>query len=197
MDSFIASYTSSDLQPTHGTYDPYEFIRGTLDLVPTDATGKALPLNPELGPLPLFPHDDGWYTILGPPISHTTAGVNYENRSTNNIPAFNKVNIPGHIITARGKVYCGSSRCSGNSGPHTCSRGSFTCDAPDCTRATPFRTKQALNRHYEMIHLDERFDCPVSGCKRVGERGIKRYDNLAVHVRNKHGMALVSGSPGG
>ncbi|RPB00439.1 hypothetical protein L873DRAFT_1843039 [Choiromyces venosus 120613-1] len=166
----------------------------TLDLVLTDNTGKALPLNPELGPLPLHLHNDGWCTVLGPPLSHTTAGVNQNNHSTNNIPAVNNVNnILSPIITPRDKVYCGSSKCTGNSGPHTCSRRSFTCDAPDCAWATPFQTKQALNRHYEMIHLDERLDCPMPGCQNVGERGIKRYDNLVVHVRSKHGMTLVGG----
>ena len=72
-------------------------------------------------------------------------------------------------------------------GPHTCSRHSYTCNAPDCARPTPFGTKQALNRHYEVIHLAERIDCPVPGCKNVGENGIKRYDNLVAHVRNIHG----------
>ncbi|RPB00436.1 hypothetical protein L873DRAFT_1843038 [Choiromyces venosus 120613-1] len=167
---------------------------GTFDLILTDTTGKALPLNPELGPLPLYLHHDGWCTVLGPPLSHTTADVNQDNDSPNNVPAVNNVNIFAPIITPRGKVYCGSSRCQGNSGPHACSRRSFTCGAADCARETPFQTKQALNRHYEMIHLDERLDCPVPGCQNVGERGIKRYDNLVVRVRSKHGMTLVGGS---
>ncbi|RPA90007.1 hypothetical protein L873DRAFT_1789008 [Choiromyces venosus 120613-1] len=172
------------------------YSHSTLDLILTDATGKALPLNPELGPLPLYLQDDGWCTVLGPPLSHITVGVNRDNHSTNNIPTVNNVGIPAPIIAPRDKVYCGSSRCVGNSGPHTCSSRSFTCDAPDCARATPFPTRQALNRHYEMIHLDERLDCPVPGCQNIGERGIKRYDNLVVHVRSKHGMTIVSGSQG-
>ena len=72
-------------------------------------------------------------------------------------------------------------------GPHTCSPRSFACNAPDCIRPTPFRTKQALNRHYELVHLGQRIDCPVPGCEIVGGKGIKRYDNLVVHVRNVHG----------
>ncbi|RPA90018.1 hypothetical protein L873DRAFT_1849020 [Choiromyces venosus 120613-1] len=211
MDFFVSEDTTSPAAALQPGYC------GTLELVLADATGKALPLNPELGPLPLYLHDDGWRTVLGPPLSHTTAGVNQANHSTNNVPAVNNVNILAPIITPRDKVYCGSSRCAGNrftisspllvkvyparrltqrSGPHTCSLRSFTCNAPDCARATPFQTKQALNRHYEMIHLDERLDCPVPGCQNVGEKGIKRYDNLVVHARSKHGMTLVSGSQG-
>ena len=73
------------------------------------------------------------------------------------------------------------------SGPHTCSRRSYTCNAPDCVLRTPFKTKQALNRHYEVIHLAVRINCPVLGCENIGEKGIKRYDNLVAHVRNTHG----------
>ncbi|RPA90012.1 hypothetical protein L873DRAFT_511123 [Choiromyces venosus 120613-1] len=186
----------------------HRFFQGTLDLVL---------LNPELGPLPLHLHDDGWCLVLSPPLSHTNPRVNQKNHSTNNIPTVNNVNILAPTITPRGKVYCGSSRCTGNkliisspllakvyparrltqrSGPHICSRRSFTCNTPDCARATLFQTKQALNRHYEIIHLDERLDCPVPGCQNVGERGIKRYDNLVAHVRSKHGITLANGSQG-
>ena len=74
-----------------------------------------------------------------------------------------------------------------------CFRRSYTCHAPDCTRPTPFKTRQALNRHYEVIHFAERFDCLVPGCKNVGEKGIKRYDNLVAHMRNKHGASPAAG----
>ncbi|KAG0135516.1 hypothetical protein HOY82DRAFT_536689 [Tuber indicum] len=44
----------------------------TLQLVLTDATGIAQPLPADLGPLPLYPLDDGSYSVLDPSLSHTT-----------------------------------------------------------------------------------------------------------------------------
>ena len=82
-----------------------------------------------------------------------------------------------------------SHRLTWRRGPHTCSHRSYICWAPDCLRSTPFGTKQALNRHYEVIYLAERMDCPVAGCENVGEKGIKRYDNLVAHMKNKHGVS--------
>jgi len=75
------------------------------------------------------------------------------------------------------------------SGPHTCSRRSFTCNVPECIRETPFATRQALNRHHESVHLAQRFNCPMPGCENVGEKGIKRYDNLVAHMKNQHGVS--------
>src|SRR5437879_6261985 len=80
------------------------------------------------------------------------------------------------------------------SGPHTCSRHSYACGAPDCTPRDPFRTKQALNRHYEEKHLGERVDCLVPRCENVGEKGIKRLDNLVAHLKTKHGALPAGGS---
>ena len=177
-----------------------------LDL--TDATGIGQPLPTELGPLPLYQDDGGFYSVLGPPLGHP-AQEDQATGSTNHALAYSPIDIPVTLTPPWEKVLCGSSKCSGNrfepsppaqylylsyrlirsSGPHTCSRRSYTCKVPNCPRPAPFKTKQALNRHYEAIHLAQRFDCPVPGCENVGEKGIKRYDNLVAHMRNKHGYS--------
>ena len=177
----------------------------------SDAFETAHPLPPHIGPLPLYPLGDGYYSILGPPLGHA-------NESTNDFLDYSRTGIGiGITLTPpKDKIFCRSSKCSGNrfaspstvlyiypshqltsrSGPHTCSPRSYTCTAPGCTRPTPFKTKQALNRHYEVIHLAERIDCPFPGCENVGEKGIKRYDNLVVHIRNKHGVSSAGGASG-
>ena len=42
------------------------------NLVCADAAGIAQPLPAELGPLPLYLDEDGFYSVLGPPLSHAT-----------------------------------------------------------------------------------------------------------------------------
>ncbi|KAG0640958.1 hypothetical protein HOY80DRAFT_1135609, partial [Tuber brumale] len=166
--------------------DSYLHTLRDVTLVSTDATGIAQRLPAGLGPLPLYREDDGFYSVLGPLLSHTTPGEDQTNESAECTLAYDPVNTSATLRPPREKVFCGLSRCSGNSGPHTCSCRSYTCNAPGCTPRDPFKTKQALNRHYEEIHLGERLDCPVSGCENVGERGIKRLDNLVAHLKNKH-----------
>ncbi|RPB01319.1 hypothetical protein L873DRAFT_1803837 [Choiromyces venosus 120613-1] len=95
-----------------------------------------------------------------------------------------------------GRIIAVYHRCAGNSGPHTCSRGAYTCEALGCTWPTPFKTRQALNRHIEMVHVVSCVDCPVLGCERVGENGIKRKGNLPSHLWNKHQIPSASGSQG-
>ncbi|RPA96749.1 hypothetical protein L873DRAFT_1193266 [Choiromyces venosus 120613-1] len=65
-------------------------------------------------------------------------------------------------------------------------RRSYPCNSPGCAWPSPFPTRQALTRHREAVHLDIRVNCPVPGCDRVGDNGIKRKDNLPAHIRNKH-----------
>jgi len=74
-------------------------------------------------------------------------------------------------------------------GLHSCAPGIFTCEAPNCTWPRTFKTKQALNGHYHAKHHNDRVDCPIEGCARVGAQGIKRADNLAAHMLNKHGIS--------
>ncbi|PUU80823.1 hypothetical protein B9Z19DRAFT_686479 [Tuber borchii] len=168
-------------------------MRHQLGLVRAEVDLIAHSLPAELGPLPLHLDGDGFYSVLGPPLSHTIH-EDQVNESTGGSLAYSHINTSAPLMPPRSKVFCGSLKCSGNSGPHTCSRRSYTCNAPSCTRPTPFRTKQALNRHYEAIHLAVRFNCPVPGCGNNNQNGIKRYDNLITHVRNKHSVSLVGGS---
>ncbi|KAG0640961.1 hypothetical protein HOY80DRAFT_1040482 [Tuber brumale] len=172
---------------------PLYLPSASLHLVLVDETGIAQPLPAELGPLPLYRHEDGYYSVLGPSLHSATPGLEDQtNRSANDA-----VNTSTTLRSSRDKFFCGLFRFwKQRSGPHTCSPGSYTCNAPHCSRQDPFRTKQALNRHYEAIHLAERFDCPVSGCDNVGEKGIKRLDNLVAHMKSKHGVSPASGSRG-
>lgn len=73
----------------------------------------AHPFPAQLGPLPLYRDDDGFYSVLGPPLSHGT----YEDqakKSTNHALAYNPINISNTLAPPREKVFCGSSKCSGN-----------------------------------------------------------------------------------
>ena len=166
----------------------------------------SLPIEP--GPLPLYLDDDGFYSVLGPPLSQT-AHEDQVDESINDTLTCNPIDTSPTLTPPRGGVFCESPKCSGNrsapslhymhrltqrSGPHTCSRGCYICKASCCTWPTPFRTKQALNRHYEVIHLATRFNCPVPRCEKINRNGIKRYDNLVAHLRNKHGISPMGGS---
>ena len=190
------------------------FANSAFQLVSCDAIGVAQPLPAELGPLPLYPLGNGYYSVLGPSLGQTIP-EDHDNGSPNDTPAYNHtgIDLAPTLTPSRDKVFCGS-KCSGNrfaplplythpshqltsrSGLHTCSPRSYTCKAPSCTRPTPFKTQQALNRHYEVIHLAERIDCPFPGCENVGEKGIKRYDNLVIHMRNKHGVSPAGDASG-
>ena len=191
------------------------FANSAFQLVSCDALGVAQPLPAELGPLPLYPLGNGYYSVLGPPLSYTIP-EDYANESPNDALAYNNtgIDLTPTLTPPKDKVFCRSSKCSVNrfvslllyvypshqltslSGPHTCSPRSYTCKTPGCTRPTPFKTKQALNRHHEVIHLAERINCPFLGCENVGEKGIKRYDNLVVHMRNKHGVSPAGEASG-
>ncbi|KAG0640959.1 hypothetical protein HOY80DRAFT_1021617 [Tuber brumale] len=99
---------------------PKPQTHGYLHLVLTNATGAAQPLPTELGPLPLHPQNDGFYSVLGPPLGHTTPVENQTGESPN------------------GCLECGN----------------------------------------------------------IGDKGIKRHDNLVAHIKNKHGALPAGGSQG-
>jgi len=83
-------------------------------LVSRDATGIARPLPTQLGPLPLYPLDDGCYSVLGPPLSHI---ANEDpNGFSNDSPTCNYTSIDTTATPTppRAKYFCGSSKCSGN-----------------------------------------------------------------------------------
>ena len=57
---------------------------------------------------------------------------------------------------------------------------------PDCLRR--FSRSNNLARHAKTHFREDtlRYDCPERGCRRVGERGFTRWDNLVEHKRNVH-----------
>lgn len=59
---------------------------------------------------------------------------------------------------------------------------------------TPFRIRQMLNSHHEVIHFTAPFDCQVLGCGKVGGKGIKGYDNLVALMQNTHWVIPTGGS---
>ena len=190
----------------------------SFSLVDYDGQGQPVRLPPRLGDLPLHPEQNGWYSVLGSwngvtnnpnPPSHISQ-VNSENNLAVLIPAFNS---PGNARSNLPSIFCEYPKCTGNrlaapfvqcyaptciiltcthnsfSGPHTCAPGRYTCEALNCSWSGTFKTKQAFNRHYCAMHDSDRVDCRVEGCVRVGAQGIKRADNLAVHMLNKHGIS--------
>lgn len=82
-------------------------------LVRANGDWIAHPFPAQLGPLPLYRDDDGFYSVLGPPLSHE-AYEDQANKSTNYALAYNPLNISTTLAPRREKVFCGSSKCSGN-----------------------------------------------------------------------------------
>ncbi|RPA91154.1 hypothetical protein L873DRAFT_1819838 [Choiromyces venosus 120613-1] len=119
----------------------------------------------------------------------TANEVNKENPENNIAIPIPQVNRPRNARLSLPIIFCEYGKCTGHCGPHACARGRITCEAPSCSCPGSFKTKQAFNRHYLAKHFDDRVDCPVEGCPRVGARGIKQKDNLAAHMLNKHGIS--------
>jgi len=148
---------------------------GELSLVSTSESGGPEPLPAGLGEMPLYLEDDDFHSVNGPldlttlPPYAAVAPVNHCNHS-----AF----YPG-ISTTRGGQQTRSEK-----------RG-YLCSEPGCNWRSSFPTKQALDRHREVKHLGLHVDCPIPGCEKVGDKGIKRKDNLPVHVLKKHGINLT------
>ncbi|KAG0637829.1 hypothetical protein HOY80DRAFT_1081879 [Tuber brumale] len=163
-------------------------------LVDFDELGNPLGLPPRLGDLPLYPEEDDWYSVLGSWNGAAggigaAGGVGEINPENNIVIPVSALNPPRNARAGLRLIFCQYHKCSGNSGPHTCAPGRFTCDAPGCSWPGTFSTKQAFNRHYLAKHHDDRVNCPVEGCVHVGDRGIKRADNLPAHLLNKHGIS--------
>ncbi|KAG0637870.1 hypothetical protein HOY80DRAFT_1081695 [Tuber brumale] len=138
---------------------------GTFSVADWDEQGNPLGFHPQLDDLPLHPDKDGWHSVLGS-----------WNGATNNPEAANEVNPEDRIAIpivpvspsrnaspVTPSIFCQYHKCSGNSGPHTCAPGRFTCEAPNCSWIGTPKTKQAFNRHYRAKHLNDRVDCPVEG----------------------------------
>ena len=75
--------------------------------------GDCIPPHAALGSLPLFQDNDGFYTVLGPPLNHLTH-KDQANGPANNALAYNPINIHAIRTSSKDKVFCASSRCSGN-----------------------------------------------------------------------------------
>ena len=62
----------------------------------------------------------------------------------------------------------------------------FTCPNPGCTSS--FERNHDLKRHVKRIHerSPRLYDCPVSGCGRVGSEGLRRRDRLKDHLKKVH-----------
>jgi len=45
------------------------------------------------------------------------------------------------------------------------------------------------------MHHNDRVDCPVEGCGRVGAQGIKRADNLAAHSGISTALLMLGSRP--
>ncbi|KAG0136235.1 hypothetical protein HOY82DRAFT_599482 [Tuber indicum] len=166
-------------------------------LVDFDELGNPVGLPAGLGDLPLYQDQNGWYSVLGSwnGTTDSSAIVNQveEVNPQNNVAIpIAPVNPSGNARPGILNIFCQYHKCSGNSGPHTCAPRRFTCEAPNCSWTRTFKTKQAFNRHYRAMHLNDRVDCPVEGCVHVGDRGIKRADNLAPHLLNKHSIARAT-----
>ncbi|RPB00412.1 hypothetical protein L873DRAFT_1843026, partial [Choiromyces venosus 120613-1] len=171
------------------TPTPIHSAPGSFELVSFNATGAAQPLPKELGPLPLYRQDDGFYSVLGPSLSHAAPGNGQANNSTDNDFADESVNISATAHSPMGpRIPCEFTRYSGNSVQYKRPLRIYSCEKPGCTSLTPFSTFGGLVRHSRAKHYGDgrRHDCPVSGCKKVGENGIKRRDNLLAHIRNVH-----------
>jgi len=169
----------------------------TLDLPP-----------PGLGNLPLYKEDDGFYSVTGPRLDADGSEGLVTHPSNNQIsnPANRAPNVSFNL-QAQANTITKLDTPLGSSLPHTPNhmpptqsllspgkppRNEYVCNELGCTWKFP--TKQGLDRHHESKHLKQRYDCPVPGCENVGKKGIKRRDNLRVHVLNQHGVELPRGS---
>ncbi|CUS13199.1 unnamed protein product, partial [Tuber aestivum] len=162
--------------------------------IDSDELGNPPRLHPRLDHLPLHPDGDGWYSVLGPSIGTsdnpaTVDVVKEANQESNATIQGSPVNPSRNSCLDLPRIFCQYHKCTGASGPHTCAPGRFTCEAPNCPWSRTFKTKQAFNRHYHVMHGNDRVDCPVEGCENVRARGIKRADNLPAHLLNKHGIS--------
>ena len=75
--------------------------------------GDYIPPHAALESLPLFPNHDGFYSVLGPLLNHQTH-KDQANGPANNALAYNPINIHAIRTSSWDKVFCVSSKCSGN-----------------------------------------------------------------------------------
>ncbi|KAG0640944.1 hypothetical protein HOY80DRAFT_999725 [Tuber brumale] len=92
---------------------PSNYSSHGFHLVLTNPNGIAQPLPAELGPLPLYLDEDGFSSVLGPPLNQTTCHDQAQG-SSNSALTYDSINTSPTLTPPREKVFCGSSRCSGN-----------------------------------------------------------------------------------
>ncbi|KAG0637872.1 hypothetical protein HOY80DRAFT_970526 [Tuber brumale] len=157
--------------------------------------------------LPLYPDDDGFYSVNGPalhsnyskyptahPLGSKTWGTGGQRLHTPSHPLQRPVDFVNEsAILPRSSVPPSpppSPSSPSPSSPETSPRRIYACQEPGCAWPSSFQTRQGLIRHHEARHLQKRLDCPFPGCKMIGNRGIKRKDNLRAHLWTRHGVKL-------
>ncbi|KAH8144900.1 uncharacterized protein LAJ45_11106 [Morchella importuna] len=57
-----------------------------------------------------------------------------------------------------------------------------------------FKDPREFRRHFNSVHIGKtnrtKFNCTEPDCKRVGDNGFARKDNLTQHLRNSHGVEI-------
>ncbi|CUS13999.1 unnamed protein product, partial [Tuber aestivum] len=172
-----------------------------ISLVSFGEFGTPRPLPTGLGSQPLFPDDNGFFSVNGPlDLTTLTSGTavappNRDGHSTihpliTDLSSFSGQN-PRATPSRRQSLNNDLNDDVVPSGQRTRSeRRSYLCHERGCTWGSSFPTRQAFNRHREAKHLKMRVGCPIPGCDRVGDKGIKRKDNLPPHILKKHGIKV-------
>ncbi|CUS14003.1 unnamed protein product [Tuber aestivum] len=171
-----------------------------------DGAGTLYALPPRSETLPLYLDDDGFYSVTGPtsymnPTSHyldnqplnffsSSSHLSCQPRQPFQLPIDNFGGLGIPLCSPLPPAPLSAPHSRTRNGPRRPSQRSYACSEPGCPWPSPFKTKQSLARHHEVKHLQGRLDCPVPGCKKVGDKGIKRKDNLRIHVWNQHRVKL-------
>ncbi|KAH8151541.1 uncharacterized protein LAJ45_04162 [Morchella importuna] len=105
-------------------------------------------------------------------------------------PASPAVEEPANPVAA-----C-NGKCKGDlNGPHSCQRLGrlqITCLNENCADHATSTTMNDFNRRCRTKHglKNSLVDCEFAGCKRVGEEGFSRRDNMLQHLRKAHGQVV-------
>ena len=165
--------------------------------------------------LPLFLEDDGSYSVNGPALHvnrsepptthHLDSQVSNPTIQSSNISfdlhqhpivTTDELAIPLWVPESHPPILIPALSPQSQHGVQEFPQGRYFCIEPGCTWLSPFETKQGLTRHRETKHFQKRRDCPIPGCKRVGNKGIKRKDNLRAHMQEQHQVKLPRQSAG-
>ena len=97
----------------HLFYSSHRHLRPTSACLQTSYLETFQPLPAELGPLPLYPEDNDFYSVLGPPPGDAIS-EDQASRSAANYLAYDCIDISAALTLPTEKVLCGSSKCRGN-----------------------------------------------------------------------------------